>query len=82
MRNSPEWIRTTVAGSKGQHDCPLQYGAVNKSEFNNLKAFDRFQFERLGYFCIDKDSKKDNLIINRTITLRDTWAKVQQQMKK
>jgi glutaminyl-tRNA synthetase len=53
-----------------------------ESAVNNLKAFDRFQFERLGYFCIDKDSKKDNLIINRTITLRDTWAKVQQQMKK
>jgi glutaminyl-tRNA synthetase len=52
-----------------------------ESAVNNLKPLDRFQFERLGYFCIDKDSKKDNLIINRTITLRDTWAKVQQQMK-
>jgi len=47
----------------------------------NLKPFDRFQFERLGYFCIDKDSTKDNLIINRTITLKDTWAKVKQQIK-
>ena len=53
-----------------------------ESAVNNLNPFDRFQFERLGYFCIDKDSKKDNLIINRTITLRDTWAKVQKQMKK
>ena len=47
-----------------------------------LKPLDRFQFERLGYFCIDKDTTKDNLVINRTITLRDTWAKIQEQMKK
>jgi len=47
----------------------------------NLKPLDRFQFERLGYFCIDKDTTKDNLVINRTITLRDTWAKIQQQQR-
>jgi len=47
----------------------------------NLKPLDSFQFERLGYFCVDKDTKKDKLVINRTVTLRDIWAKVQQQMK-
>ena len=36
----------------------------------------RFQFERLGYFCIDPDSTPKNLVINRTVTLRDTWAKI------
>jgi len=36
----------------------------------------RFQFERLGYFCIDPDSTPENLVINRTVTLRDTWAKI------
>lgn len=41
-----------------------------------LSHFSRFQFERLGYFCIDPDSDPDRLVINRTITLRDTWAKV------
>ena len=36
-----------------------------------------FQFERLGYFCVDsKDSKPDNLMFNRTVPLRDTWAKI------
>lgn len=48
----------------------------------NLKPFDRFQFERLGYFCIDPDSKKDKLVINRTASLRDTWAKLQQKQVK
>ena len=50
-----------------------------ESAIKNLKPLDRFQFERLGYFCIDKESKNDNLIINRTIALRDTWAKVKQK---
>lgn len=37
---------------------------------------DRFQFERKGYFCVDPDSASDHLILNRTVTLRDTWEKV------
>ena len=38
-----------------------------------------FQFERLGYFCPDLASRPDALVFNRTIELRDTWAKVQVQ---
>jgi glutaminyl-tRNA synthetase len=37
----------------------------------------RYQFERLGYFCVDPDSTAGRLIFNRTVTLRDTWAKIQ-----
>jgi glutaminyl-tRNA synthetase len=41
------------------------------------------QFERLGYFCADaKDSTADSLVFNRTVTLRDSWAKIQQAQKK
>ena len=37
-----------------------------------------YQFERLGYFCVDsRDSKPDALVFNRTVTLRDTWARVE-----
>lgn len=36
---------------------------------------DRFQFQRLGYFCADRDTAPDKLTFNRTVTLRDTWAK-------
>ena len=40
----------------------------------------RYQFERLGYFCVDAvDSSKDALVFNRTVTLRDTWAKIQKK---
>lgn len=37
----------------------------------------RFQFERLGYFCVDRDSKPGRPVFNRTVTLRDTWAKIE-----
>lgn len=42
---------------------------------------DRFQFERQGYFCVDPDSKPDGLVFNRTVTLRDTWAKIEKSLK-
>lgn len=38
-----------------------------------------FQFERLGYFCVDKDSDPGKLVFNRAVTLRDTWAKLQKK---
>ncbi|WP_293891844.1 glutamine--tRNA ligase/YqeY domain fusion protein [Flavobacterium sp.] len=37
----------------------------------------RFQFQRLGYFCVDKDSSSEKLVFNKTVGLRDTWAKVE-----
>jgi glutaminyl-tRNA synthetase len=43
------------------------------------KPLDRFQFERLGYFCVDSSSTDGKLVFNRTVTLKDTWAKIQQQ---
>ena len=42
---------------------------------------DSFQFERMGYFCVDPDSTPEKLVFNRTITLRDTWAKVSSKLK-
>ncbi len=46
------------------------------------KPQDRVQFERRGYFCVDKDSKPGALVFNRTVTLKDTWAKIQKKQKK
>jgi len=37
----------------------------------------RVQFERLAYFCVDRDSSDDRLVVNRTIGLRDSWAKLE-----
>ena len=52
-------------------NCKLEPGLAK------TKPGERFQFERLGYFCADiKDSTEDNLVFNRTVTLKDTWAKI------
>ena len=48
----------------------------------NLKPFDRIQLLRLGYFCVDPDTSDGRLVLNKTVGLRDEWAKIQQQMKK
>jgi len=41
----------------------------------------RYQFERHGYFCVDKESSPDHLVFNRTVPLRDSWAKVEKAQK-
>ncbi len=46
------------------------------------RSLTRYQFERLGYYCVDEDSTEDKLIFNRTVTLRDTWAKIQKKGQK
>ncbi len=51
-------------------DCKLE------PSLKNARQSEQFQFERLGYFCVDnRDSSEENLVFNRTVTLRDTWAK-------
>jgi glutaminyl-tRNA synthetase len=48
----------------------------------NLKGITpgfKCQFERLGYFCVDPDSKPERLVFNRTVTLRDEWVKIQKR---
>jgi len=45
------------------------------------EAGDRFQFERLGYFCVDPDTTTERLVFNRTAQLRDTWAKIESRDK-
>jgi len=42
----------------------------------SAKQLDKFQFQRLGYFCVDYDSTPEKLVFNRTVSLKDTWAKI------
>jgi len=51
--------------------------AYVERSLNESKAGDRVQFQRLGYFCVDPDSSEGELVFNRTVGLRDTWAKIQ-----
>ena len=58
-------------------DCKLEPGLAK------AKPGERFQFERQGYFCVDsKDSKPGKLVFNRTVTLRDEWARLQKRKNK
>ena len=50
--------------------------AYLEPELAKAKPLDKFQFERIGYFCCDKDSTPQKLVFNRTVTLKDTWAKI------
>lgn len=43
------------------------------------KELDHFQFQRLGYFCVDRDSTAEKLVFNKTVGLRDTWAKISEK---
>ncbi len=54
-------------------------GCKLESGLKTAKPGDRFQFQRLGYFCVDKDSTEGNLVFNRTVALKDTWAKMQNE---
>ena len=82
----------TVEGPAGRRDADFKYflnpdslktlkSCKVEPSLKNLKPLDRFQFERLGYFCIDPDTSKNKLIINRTAGLRDIWAKLQKQQQ-
>jgi glutaminyl-tRNA synthetase len=42
----------------------------------SVRPLEKFQFQRLGYFCVDYDSTKDHPVFNRTVSLKDTWAKI------
>ena len=53
----------------------IMSNAKAEPSVGEMKPGDQFQFERMGYFIIDKDSTDDKPVINRTVTLRDNWAK-------
>jgi glutaminyl-tRNA synthetase len=48
----------------------------------NAPIESRYQFERLGYFCVDRDSESGRPVFNRTVALKDTWAKVEKKIEK
>ncbi len=49
--------------------------AMVEPSLKDATLSDRYQFQRIGYFCIDKDSTSDKLVFNRTVGLKDSWAK-------
>jgi glutaminyl-tRNA synthetase len=56
-------------------------GCYVEPSLQDAAAGERFQFERLGYFSVDKDTKPGGLVFNRTVSLVDTWAKIEKSQK-
>jgi len=59
------------------HSVEILQPCYLEPSLKKARPLDHFQFERLGYFCVDKDSRGDRYLFNRTTTLRDTWAKIE-----
>jgi glutaminyl-tRNA synthetase len=70
-----DWRTSLNAASLETLTCPVE------PTLAGVKPGDRFQFERLGYFCADSDSTADHPVFNRTVTLKDTWARVAGRQK-
>jgi glutaminyl-tRNA synthetase len=56
-------------------------GAKLEPSLRGAASGSRYQFERLGYFCVDPDTSPERLVFNRTVALRDTWAKIEKKSK-
>ncbi len=86
----------TLFSKEDPNDTPEGETFLSNLNPNSLEVIDRcrmepslrsatvgtvYQFERMGYFCVDRDSTPEKLVFNRTATLRDTWAKIERKQK-
>jgi len=69
-----DWVTTMNRDSE-----EILKGAWGEPSLASAKDGDRFQFERLGYFAVDPDTKPGALVVNRSVSLRDTWAKIEKK---
>jgi glutaminyl-tRNA synthetase len=66
-----------VEGILDPHSLDILGSGLVEPSLAQAKPGERYQFERTGYFCVDLDSTPDKLIFNRTVTLKDTWGKIE-----
>jgi glutaminyl-tRNA synthetase len=69
-----DWVTTVNPDSR-----EVVPGAYGEPGLAAAKPGDSFQFERLGYFCCDQDSRPERPVFNRSVSLRDTWAKIEKK---
>jgi glutaminyl-tRNA synthetase len=63
------------------HSLDVVRDAMAEPGLASSRPGETFQFERIGYFCVDPDTKDSSLVFNRTVSLRDTWAKIEQRQE-
>jgi glutaminyl-tRNA synthetase len=69
----------TFLDNLNPHSLEVVTGGRLEPSLASAQPGDRVQFERLGYFCVDPDSRPGALVFNRTVSLRDSWAKIEQK---
>ena len=68
-----DWRTSLNPASLEVRTCPVE------PTLASARPGETFQFERLGYFCVDKDAQPGRLVFNRSVTLKDTWARITQR---
>ena len=83
LRESPDDVEEGVDFKANLNPNSLEALASCKVEpsLKGAKPGNRYQFLRLGYFCVDPDSSNKKLVFNRTVTLQDEWAKIEKKQK-
>jgi glutaminyl-tRNA synthetase len=76
--NPLEGERADLRACLNPHSLEVLTGCQVEPSLASARPGDRFQFERLGYFCVDPDSAGGGLVFNRTVSLRDEWARIQE----
>jgi glutaminyl-tRNA synthetase len=66
----------TFLDNLNPHSLEVLRGCRAEPSLGRASEGARYQFERLGYFCVDPDSRPGALVFNRTVSLRDTWARI------
>jgi glutaminyl-tRNA synthetase len=74
MEKDRDWLEYINPNS-----CTVLAGCKVESGLRNAAIADRFQFERVGYFAVDPDSSGEKLVFNRTVSLKDDWAKIREK---
>jgi glutaminyl-tRNA synthetase len=70
-----------LAASLNPKSLEVLTGCQLESSLAGATPGSRYQFERQGYFCVDLDARPRALVFNRTVTLRDTWARIERGQK-
>jgi glutaminyl-tRNA synthetase len=68
-----------VLDNLNPHSLEILAGAKLEPSLGDAKVEDRYQFERVGYFCLDAESTGEKIIFNRTLPLKDGWAKIEKK---
>jgi len=84
--NNPDPEKTEEGKDFKSNINPRSLETINNAKLEpslkGAQSGQRYQFERLGYFCLDSESSGKNLVFNRISTLRDTWAKIEKKLKR